>query len=96
VLRSLLILALQWLLERLKGNMATPLTLGITTDVGAVANFLTECAKVGLDLVDLFNSPQMVQGRANVAKEAQKDQAAKDADAALSTGDLTAVDKDLS
>lgn len=91
-----------WLLRSLAnrfdpmGTTPTTLSLGITSDVGAVANFLTECAKGGLDLLELFDNPQMVQGRANVAKERQADQTAKDVDSALSGGDPTAIEKDLS
>jgi hypothetical protein len=84
---------LRWIANRMS---ASPLTLGITSDVGAVSNFLAECIKAGLDWSAVENSIQMIQGRANVAKETNADQNAKDADAALKTGDLTAVDKDLS
>lgn len=76
--------------------MSDPITIGVTSDVGAVANFLTECAKVGLDLVDLFNSPQMIQSRINAEVQAEKDKLAKDAADALKTGKMGAVDKDLS
>lgn len=76
--------------------MATPLTLGITSDVGMVASFLSECIKAGLDWSAVQNSVQMIQGRENVAKEQNADQNAKDADQALGTGNLDAVNKDLS
>lgn len=87
---------LRWLADKIDAPMATPLTLGITSDVGAVANFLSACIKIGLDINAVINSPQMIQARANVAAEANKDQNAKDADQALSTGKLDDVDKDLS
>ena len=95
--KSILIWLLRLILARLEGPVADPLTLSITSDVGAVANFLTECAKAGLDLVELFNSPQVVQGRLNVANQAARDKIAADADAGLNPGaDLTKVEEDLS
>jgi hypothetical protein len=78
------------------GMSADPLTLGITSDVGAVANFLTECAKVGLSIEELFNSPQMIQARLNIQEQAAKDKIAKDEAEALKTGVSTEIDKDLS
>jgi len=75
--------------------MATPLTLGVTTDVGAVANFLDECVKAGIDILAVWDSPQMIQARANAAKQKDNDQNAKDVDATLSTGNTDAIDKDL-
>lgn len=53
--------------------MATPFTLGITTDVGALANFVTECIKAGMDVVDFFESPQMVSARQQAEAQKQRD-----------------------
>ena len=75
----------------------SPLMLSVTSDVGAVANFLDECVKAGLDVVALFDSPQMQQARINAQNQAAADKIAKDADAGLKPGaDLTDVEEDLS
>lgn len=76
--------------------MSTPLQIGITTDVGAIANFLDECVKAGLDIVQLFDSPQMIQARINAEVQARKDEIARNTDFALKTGDATKVNEDLS
>jgi hypothetical protein len=73
-----------------------PLTLGITSDIGAVATFLGKCVDFGLDIEKVLNSPQMIQARVNAAAQRQRDQNAKDADTALKTGDVTKVEEDLS
>ena len=52
--------------------MATPFTLGITTDVGALANMVNECFKAGMDVVDFFDQPQMVAARAAAVEQKQK------------------------
>jgi hypothetical protein len=53
-------------------DMANPLTLGITTDVGAVANMVTECFKAGMSVVDFFDQPSMVAARASAEEQKQK------------------------
>lgn len=77
--------------------MADPLTLSITSDVGAVANFLTAWAKFGGDILAVWDSPQMVQARINAQNQAADDQIARDADSGLKPGaDLTKIEDDLS
>ena len=72
------------------------LTLSISSDIGDVANFLTEWAKLGGDIIAVWDSPQMIQARNNVATQKRKDQNATDAGETLKTGNVTEVEKDLS
>lgn len=95
ILAALLRIWANWI-SPMATDPADPLTLSVTSDVGAVANFLDACVKVGLNILAVWDSPQMVQARANVAKQAAIDQNATDADSALKTGDMTQVGKDLS
>jgi hypothetical protein len=77
-------------------NAASPMTLAVTSDVGAVANFLDECVKAGLAIEELFNSPQMQSARINAAKQKIEDQDALDAQQALASGNLAKVNIDQS
>jgi hypothetical protein len=76
--------------------MATTETIAVTTDFGSVANALAAAFKAFDTLETIFNSPQMVQARKNVAVQAALDKLAQDATDALKTGDMTQVQKDLS
>lgn len=73
------------------------ITLGITSDIGAVAGAFAALFKAGDDLFNILNSPNMLAARQNAAVQAALDKITSDANAALQPGgDLTEVEKDLS
>lgn len=72
---------LRWLLSKF-------MTLTATSDVGLVASFLDECVKLGMSIVALDNTPQVIAARQQEAEQKQRDldaQAVTDA----KSGDLT-------
>lgn len=92
-----------WLLDYLlfcfgsnNRGMATPFTIGVTSDVGLVASFLAKCVEAGLDWYKVENSPEMIQARANVAKQIEKDKVNADIAKAHQTHDLSEINKDAS
>jgi hypothetical protein len=78
---------------------ATPaqtLGIGITTDVGAVANALAAIFKMGDAIFEALNSPQVLALRQS--QDVQNALAKMDADlaAAQKTGDISVIDKEAS
>lgn len=74
----------------------TTLSVGITSDIGAVANGIGEVAKTTAIVISTENSPQMIQGRLNAEEQKIKDQNAKAVDSGLKSGDLSDIEKRLS
>jgi len=70
--------------------------IGITSDIGAVANGIGDVAKVTDTIVKAENTPQMIQGRLNEEEQRIKDGNAKAVQQGLKTGDISDIEKRLS
>lgn len=75
--------------------MSDPVTVGVVTDVGAIAQAAGAAFKALDDILEILNSPVMIQARKNVEVQKLKDQFIADARKAIATGDVTEVAKDL-
>jgi hypothetical protein len=81
---------------------ATPLspddqiTLGVTSDIGAVAGALAAVFKMGDDIFNVLNSPAMLEARKSAAVQAELLKLDADLATAQKTGDLTEINKEAS
>jgi hypothetical protein len=75
---------------------ADPETLGIVTDVGAVAGLLAAVFKAADDLNEVLNSPQMLAARQSAGIQAALAKMNADSLAAMKSGSLHQVDVDSS
>lgn len=75
---------------------AETLGIGITTDVGSVANALAAIFKIADSLFETLNSPAMLAARKGMAVQAALTKMDNDLVQAQKTGDISQIDKEAS
>ncbi len=77
---------------------SSSLNLGVdlAPAVTAVAGTVTEAGKVAEAIIADENTPAMIAGRENRNEQEAKDRIVNDTDKALKTGDVKAIERDLS
>lgn len=75
---------------------ADPLTIGIVTDAGEFAQAVAAVFKMGDDIFNALNSPQMLALRQSAAIQAELAKMDQTLIEAQKTGDLTELNKEAS
>lgn len=71
-------------------------TVNVSTDVGDVAMALAQFFKLGDDLLNILNSPQMQAARKSASVQAELEKMDAALVKAKKTGDLTEINKEAS